>query len=354
MTDYAANFGQTKSSMAALHDIETDHDIGCDPSPPGAPASLTHVKPSKISGLPTFSMPGRPPQQGEERPKRQNFAVWLRDRGQVIRYRYRGIKAEIGRPRRRAGGNGMERYGMPESRNSAARVNCFSCQARDRTEWCVLNDTDLTVLNDSKLVKEYMPGEPIFHQGDPCRGVHCFETGMIGIRKIDADGNSVLLGLAYPGDTIGYRSLLAEEEHKVSAEALKPSTVCFIDQNTVRRMLDLNPALGLRFLKRAARDLGEAEDRFMQSVTLSVRARFAHLLLVLKGRYAEAAEDGTLMMELPLSRQDMASMIGVRPETMSRTIRQFEDDGIAHFSGRTVRLLGIGQLLDEIEEDHTL
>jgi hypothetical protein len=137
-------------------------------------------------------------------------------------------------------------------------------------------------------------------------------------------------------------------DNKVAAEALKATTVCYIDKATVFALLDENPALGLQFLRHAAKELDAAEEKFLQSVILSVRARFAHLLLVLKDRYATTADDGTFSLELPLSRQDLAAMIGVRPETMSRTIHQFEDDDIAQFSGRVVRVPVIGSLLEEI------
>lgn len=238
--------------------------------------------------------------------------------------------------------------------SAGLNADCFTCQARDRSEWCALSQDELKRLDKAKTVREFLPGEVLYHQGDPCTGIHCFESGMVGIRKIDADGNSVLLGLVYPGDTLGYRALLVGSDYKASAEALKPTTICFIDGNTVRALLDDNPALGLQFLRSAARDVDDAEEKFLQSVTLSVRARFAHLLLVLRDRYAISSKDGTFSLELPLSRQDLAAMIGVRPETMSRTIRQFEDDGIAEFSGRVVRVPAISNLLVEIEPESYL
>ena len=100
-----------------------------------------------------------------------------------------------------------------------------------------------------------------------------------------------------------------------------------------------------------ARDLGAAEERILQSVTLSVRAQFAHLLLVLKDRYATSAKDGTFELELPLARQDLAAMIGIRPETMSRAIKQLEEDGVAYFSGRSVQVPDVKRLLREIEPE---
>ncbi len=70
---------------------------------------------------------------------------------------------------------------------------------------------------------------------------------------------------------------------------------------------------------------------------------------MLKDRYGVAGEDGALNLELPLSRQDMAAMIGIRPESMSRAIRSFEEDDIAHFSGRRVHVARIEDLIRELE-----
>ena len=241
--------------------------------------------------------------------------------------------------------------GDSPARPGGRLTNCFACQARPRTEWCALSEPDLKLVNDAKIDREYAPGDVLYHQGDPCRGVFCLQSGLVGLRKVGADGNSVLVRLAQPGDTIGYRSFLAGEEHKLSAEVLKPSLICFIERPVARRMLDTKPELGLRFLKRLADDLDTAEDKFLQSTSFDILARLAHLLLVLKDRFTSEEKDGALKLELPLSRQDMAAMIGVRPETMSRAIRKFEDDGIAYFSGRTVQVPDVSVLFDEIDAE---
>lgn len=80
-----------------------------------------------------------------------------------------------------------------------------------------------------------------------------------------------------------------------------------------------------------------------------MRTRMAHLLLTLKDRFAEAAEDGTLSMKLPLSRQDIADILGARPEMVARIIHALEVDGVAIFSGRKVVIPDLDPLLDEIE-----
>ncbi len=68
--------------------------------------------------------------------------------------------------------------------------------------------------------------------------------------------------------------------------------------------------------------------------------------------YGTVSRDGMVKLVLPLSRIDLAAMVGARPESISRTIRKIEEDGIAEFSGRMVTIPEIGRLHEEIEHDH--
>lgn len=232
--------------------------------------------------------------------------------------------------------------------NSRA-INCFTCQSRNKTEWCHLHGDDLRVLNQVKVCNIYKPGQIIFYQGNPCLGLYCIERGTVAIRKSDAAGNSVLVRLAHDGSTIGYRAYFGGGTYSGTAEALSECRICFIDRSAVRTMMDHNPAVGLSFLQHMATDLQDSEELRLQSSALPVRARVAHLLLVLKDKFGTAMDDGSLSIELPLSRQDIAAMIGTRPETISRVLKAMEEDEVAIFTGRTVEVADLDLLLDEID-----
>lgn len=227
-------------------------------------------------------------------------------------------------------------------------ANCFTCQVRERGDWCALHEDDLALLDRHKKVRSYDVGDILYMEGEECTGIHCLESGSVALRKIDSDGNSVLVHLAHAGETVGYRSYLSAEPHATTCEVVAPAKVCFVPGPTVRELIDHNPALGMQFLAHAARDVREAQENYLRAATGSVRARLVHLLFTLKDRYAEEQADGSLVIHLPLSRQDMAAMVGTRPETISRTIRKMEADGAANFSGRTVRIADPGTLLDDI------
>ncbi|MBT3885360.1 MAG: Crp/Fnr family transcriptional regulator [Rhodospirillaceae bacterium] len=238
---------------------------------------------------------------------------------------------------------------MASSSFSKKVPNCSACNGHDRAEWSALNEEELVRLDRARIAKDYMPGDVVFHEGDDCRGIYCLQEGLIGVRKTNASGNSILLHLENPGNTMGYRAFLAGEQYHASAEALEPCRICFINGATAQSLLEHSPALGLRFLERVSRNLGAAEEKILQNATLSVRARFAYLLTVLVDRYAPNKEQSPIEFELPLSRHDLASMIGTTPESMSRTIAKMEQDGIAKFSGRKVVVHELDNLVGEYE-----
>jgi len=230
-----------------------------------------------------------------------------------------------------------------------AGKGCIDEQFLQSPEWRGLSAREIEILEKSVVHRSHELGDVIFYEGDECAGTYFIKSGLVGIRKADIDGDSTLLKIARPGDTLGYRPLLADQKHLASAEVLKPCEICFINRTTVMALMHSNPTLGLNFLKRAARELGEAEERFHESVTLSVRARFAHLLIGLYEKYGTVGEDGSMLLELPVSRADLAAMLGVRRESVSRVIHELETEGLTHFIDRRVHVADLDSLMDEFQ-----
>lgn len=245
----------------------------------------------------------------------------------------------------------MKRSARPEQRLPHLRASCFECQSRNRAEWCQLDATDLAVLDSNKVTARYEPGQALYRQGDPCAGVYIVEEGTVAERRDDAQGNSAVIRLRHAGDTLGYRDYFTGESCSNSAIAVASCSICFIPRQSVRALLERNPSLGLRFLRRLSDDLTSAEDTILRNTALPMRKRLVHLLLTLKEHYGEVAEDGVLRLELPLARQEIASILGSRPETITRTIHALEEDGVAVFSGRAVIIADLDKLLDELEAD---
>jgi len=226
---------------------------------------------------------------------------------------------------------------------------CLTAKMTEGTEWAVLSPEEIRIFNDNVMCNSYGTGESIFYENDDCKGLYFVESGLIGVRKIDAEGEQVLIRLAYPGDTLGYRPLLAGEKHRAGAEVIQAARVCFLPKPVMRRFLVSNPALGLGFLERTARALGAADERFFETVTLPARVRLFHLLVILGEHCGHIVEDGSLSLKLPITRRDIASMLGIRAESLSRLVREIETDGLAHFSGSQITIAKPDSLLAEVD-----
>jgi CRP-like cAMP-binding protein len=243
--------------------------------------------------------------------------------------------------RAKAEGPACERHRTPE---------CVACHGRAHAEWAVLGDEELRLLNGVRATQSYGAGQVIFKQGSPCLGIYCVDAGEVALRKSDDHGASGIVRLAHAGQTIGYRAFFSGGPYTATAEALTDCRVCFIPADVVRTLLAREPQLATRFLKRATEDLRSSEEARLHATSLSTRARLAHFLLALKDTRGEVGDDNVITMELPLSRTDLAALLGARRESIARAIRGLQDDGVAEFDGRTVRVSDLDALLDELED----
>ena len=206
----------------------------------------------------------------------------------------------------------------------------------------------MSFLDDGLSNRRYGKGEVVHALGEANDGIYCIAEGLIGVRKMDAEGNWILLHLAYPGETLGYRSFLSGGRHRTSAEALEKSSICHVASDRLANLLAHEPHMALQFLRHATRELETAHDELMQNLSLTNRQHFVHLLMILHKRHGTRNADGSMTIQLPMSRRDIASMIGTRHETLSRIIGRLESDGLATFSGRQVHVADVDALFEEI------
>ena len=223
----------------------------------------------------------------------------------------------------------------------------MECPARNTTEWGVLGKCGLAGVTKGKHMITCEPGETLYSQGDPGNGVYCIKSGLIGLRRIDINGNSVLIRLSTAGTTVGYRTILTKEAHVNSAEVLTPSVICYIPRPRVEELLKANPLLGERFLQHFFDDAVETENDYVRSLTMGMKSRFLHIILVFYERFGYQDENGNAIVELPVKRGELAELVGVRPESISRLIDQLQTDEVMRFKDRRVQISDVDEVLQQ-------
>jgi CRP/FNR family transcriptional regulator len=232
--------------------------------------------------------------------------------------------------------------------NKQSQTSCTNCPRRELTEWRNLEQKSLDLISQQKHDRVLEPGAILFNQGDKCEGIFCIKDGLVGERRVDADGRSALVRLNRPGTTIGYQELLTKTPYRNSAEILQTSHVCFIANSTVRQLIASSPSVGERFLLRSVEDVVQLESDLVEAKTTGVRERLLHVLLIFYEQDGDYEPSHGYRINIPISRQDLAALIGTSPETISRTIRQIEDRGLARFRGQEAIIANLDAVFEEI------
>lgn len=207
------------------------------------------------------------------------------------------------------------------------------------------------LLEQGRITHVYRTGDRLFAQGQLPTGLYCVQSGDILLWHIDTFGFKTSFRTVGQGELIGYRSLLGDDRHAATAEALSECRVCFYPKHKLEELIYGDAGLTRQFFRMLARDRGPADALLLRGQHLPVRVRLVYLLLTTKDRHAEHTVDGALIYRLPLSRKNIASLIGARPETVTRAIKELNRDGVAMFHNRKVIVPDPARLFEEARLD---
>ena len=158
--------------------------------------------------------------------------------------------------------------------------------------------------------------------------------------------------MAFPGDLLGYRAVLCQDPHGSSAEVLQPSRVCFIATRILRGLLTDYPELGQGLLRQALADLDRTEADYVALLTRGLRERFLQLLVMLYERHGRELGESGHALDLPISRKDIADLLGATAEAISRLTSRLEAEGLIRFDGRTVLFDTLSNLETAAQPQH--
>lgn len=196
----------------------------------------------------------------------------------------------------------------------------------------------------SRPVRRIRRKEHIFLQGDENNGVYFIKSGLIALNKLDARGNLAIVRLMKENTILGSRSFFANEAHSVTATALTDAEVTHLPGSTFKTFLDERPYLTFFFTQHLARELRSADEAFLRSTSQNLIARLTHLILMLRNEFLSEEPTPTDSFDLPLSRKELAEMLGATPESLSRAIKRIEERNLIFFKGRTVTIPSMVQL----------
>lgn len=191
--------------------------------------------------------------------------------------------------------------------------------------------------------------EVLFQQGDNSRGIYCIKSGKIKLYKSDIDGHQKIIHIAGPGDMIGHRSMLAHEPYLATAECMEEGEAYFVEKNQFEKMLDENSKWVKETLETLAKKLGQSQANELNLAHKNIDQRFADLLVTLSKKYGIKDGESTLI-DLSLTRQEIADLMGSTQESAIRIISFFKKLGIITVDAKKITIID-DQKLHEIAFD---
>jgi len=189
-----------------------------------------------------------------------------------------------------------------------------------------LSTENVTEINELFHEKGYTPGETIYFAGDAATHLYVVAVGKVKLIRHTLSGQDIVLDILTPGEFFGSLSVLGDDEYQDTAQAQTNCCVLAITAETFQTVLQCYPSIALSALNMVTHRLKEAHETVRQLSVHSVEQRIAAALLKLAEKVGEQQTE-RLLIQVPLSRQDLAEMTGTTPETASRVMSQFQKEG---------------------------
>lgn len=198
-----------------------------------------------------------------------------------------------------------------------------------------MSETTLDAVLATVQVRRLSVGDTVFEQGEPAREFFMLLSGHLKVVQITPDGQQVVVRHVQPGDVFGIAKVLRRKDYPATAEAVTESIVLSWMASQWDDFVALNPTLAVNALAAVGERLQEAHTRIRELSTQEVERRVAHCLLRLIRKSGRPTEDG-ILIDFPVTRQDIAEMTGTTLHTVSRLMSGWEALGLVRSARRKV------------------
>jgi len=196
----------------------------------------------------------------------------------------------------------------------------------------------LKEIMQERSTRPYKKNQYIHYEGDHVTGIYYIISGKVKTIKLTEDGRELITGVYKENDYLDISILFSNDTYNDTTIALEDTVLSFLPTEQLDKLLFLYPDVGAKFIKILANDMREKEVRLLQIAYMSVRKRIAqgivHLLL-------QHSADGS---SIKFSRDDLAAFSGTSPETVSRTLSDFKEEGLIEKTASTIYVLNLEKL----------
>lgn len=214
---------------------------------------------------------------------------------------------------------------------------CQICGQKNASIFCNSKIEHLNEISSKIVSNTFKKGQTIFNEGSYPFGVFCINSGQVKLTHLGDDGKEQITRLLKGGDIVGYRALLSEERYGATAVTLMDSQICFIPKELFIHILKNDATITFELMKLLADELHKTEMKMIHLTQKPIRERVAEILLYIKETYG-FEKDG-ITLNVHLSREDIANLVGIATESAIRLLSEFNRDKIIELNGKKIKII---------------
>ena len=193
----------------------------------------------------------------------------------------------------------------------------------------------------------YGKGDILFREGGLPNGIFYIREGKVKKYKADKEGREQIIYVANTGELVGYHALLAEERYPDTAATLEKSIIAFIPKEDFLAVVNSSQLLSQRLLKTLSHEFSVFVNSLVLLGQRTVRERLAMQLVLMREKYKQSFTPG-MAVEINMSREDLASLVGTARENVVRILKDFKEEDILETKGRKIVIKNVQKLLSMV------
>ncbi len=226
---------------------------------------------------------------------------------------------------------------------SELKSHCQNCTLYDLCLPMGLDTGDMNRLdNVIKRRQSINKNNFLFRMGEPLKSVYAIRSGSFKTYLTNPDGTEQIVGFSLPGELLGMDAI-SNNQHSCSAKALETSSVCEIPFERLESLARDIPNLQHQLLRLMSKEIQQDQNQMLLLAQMPAETRLASFLLGLSERLSQrgyAAREFNLSM----SRGDIANLLGMAVETISRLLSHFQEDGLLEVDRKHITIVDIEAL----------
>ncbi|MBT3342563.1 MAG: Crp/Fnr family transcriptional regulator [Gemmatimonadetes bacterium] len=198
-----------------------------------------------------------------------------------------------------------------------------------------LGEAELEALAELTVTRSFDKGQFIIMAEEPGDSLFIIRSGQVKVSLIHEDGKEFILSLLGEGEVFGELSLLDDQPRSANVTAMAPTELVMLQRANFRALMTRIPQIAVSLLEELAQRLRRTDDQVEGLALLDVHHRVAKTILRLAADQGEPTNGGVLITGRP-THQQLANMAGTTRETVTRELKQLEQQGYIVTRGRDI------------------